>query len=319
MIKAVLVGLGNIAWKYDANNSQSSFALSQAGAMREHSGITLLGGCSPSEEDRKGFEVWSGGLPTFSSLEYMLQKLEPDLVGICSPTQEHFAHVCTCLDAGVHNFWLEKPPTLHLSELQELISRTQKTDVLFSVNYFRRYLPIYQNLRKILLNKYYGVCHNIHMFYSPGLARNGVHLLDLLFFLTNADNYELLWVDKIKGHSPSFALRLSTGQLVLANGVDAPYHSNDINVVCEHAVLSVLRGGKACHVEYSQENPLFPGFYDLHSHTSHPLGKAGIEHYMRYGLENLIYCITTREQPLSNLQSAYVSQHLLSDILEASR
>lgn len=59
-VKVALVGLGNIAWKYDANKPDSPFALSQAGAMAGHAGLCLVGGCSPDADDRDSFVAWPG-------------------------------------------------------------------------------------------------------------------------------------------------------------------------------------------------------------------------------------------------------------------
>lgn len=317
MIRAALLGLGNIAWKYDANRPENDFALTQAGALRRHPCVELVGGCSPDTEDRQGFSDWAGGLPVFAAPNDMLEQLQPDLVGICSPTADHFHHAGLCLEAGIRLLWLEKPPTSDTAQLRHLIRQAEKRQAIVCVNYFRRYLPSYRQLKRIIQEQAYGSCLNIRITYSPGLARNGVHLLDQLFFLTEAQNYELLWVEKGgENASPSFALRLSSGQLVLGCGGAASYHTNDISVQCVEAMLAISRGGKENAVAIRYENELFPGFFDLHAQIPSALGSGGLEGYMQASLDDLLACAPRKRLPQSNLRSALLTQQLLEDILK---
>ena len=315
MIRAALIGLGNIAWKYDANAPKSPFALSQAGALRRHAETELVGGCSPEAADRQGFAVWSGGIPTFSDPESMLAQTRPDFVGICSPASEHFAHARLCLESGVRMLWLEKPPTETLPEFQDLLAQAEKINAVVCVNYFRRYLPSYRNMRERLRANTLGRCFQFTVQYSPGLARNGVHLLDLCFFLSDADGYTVLWVEKSNAINPAFAVRLNTGQLVLGSGGEMPYHTNDITAVCEAGTIAILRGGKNARIEKRVENDLFPGFYELRETVDDSLGPTSLDGYMDNALDDLVTSCKKNEFPQSNLRSAFHTQRLLEELL----
>lgn len=319
MLRAALIGLGNIAWKYDANKPDSPFALSQGGAFLKDPRIELVGGCSPDASDRIDFLKWRPGVLIFSTPEEMLEKLHPDIVGICSPSETHYDHARMCLEAGVPMLWLEKPPTLRIEDLSRLISLADKNKVTVCVNYFRRYLPSYQKLKKLILSRHFGSCHTIRLTYSPGLARNGIHLLDQIFFLTDANNYELLWVEQDGDKdAPSFALRLPEGQLVLGCGGGVNYHTNDISIQCEKGILAITHGGKSAIVEESLENDLFPGFLDLHATKEKILGNVNIDAYMQNALSDLVYSRLAHIQPQSNLTSSYLSQQLMDDILRGA-
>ena len=316
MINAALIGLGNIAWKYDAHKQASSFALSQAGAFLRQSGVKLLGGCSPDKDDCTAFSAWSGGLPVFSDTFEMLKVLQPELVGICSPTDLHFDHVRLCLDAGVRLVWLEKPATGTLEQLKTLIRLSQEKHATVCVNFFRRYLPVYQKLHLMIKQKEFGNCQLLRVLYSPGLARNGVHLLDQLFFLTGADEYELLWIERGGDcANPAFILRLSTGQLVEVCGANLSYHTNDISAVCSEGIISILRGGKQARVEQRVENELFPGFFNLAEAEHKILQTATLDNYMQPALEDLIKSATTGNEPQSSLSTALLTQRLLEQVL----
>lgn len=318
MIVAALIGLGDIAWKYDARNPETIFALTQGGAMQRHPDIALRGGCSPDAGDREGFFVWSQGLRTFAAPEEMLRTLKPELVGICSPTESHFSHAQLCLEAGVRMIWLEKPPAETREEMSCLERLAREKQASVCVNFFRRYLPVYQCLRDVIRDGGMGACRLLRILYSPGLARNGIHLLDQLFFLTGAESYTLQWVEQGEDpENPAFALTLSSGQRVQACGANLPYHSNEISVICDGGVVTVLRGGKEVRVDQRASNSMFPGFYELRAADTHRLlHTASIDNYMQPALDDLIVSAASGTEPQSCLRSASVSLGLLEEILQ---
>jgi predicted dehydrogenase len=315
-ISAALIGLGRIAWKYDARRPEAPFALSQAGAMLRQAGLRLAGGCSPDADDRAAFAAWSGGRPVFADPAEMLDSLRPELVGVCSPTDLHFEHARLCLEAGVRRLWLEKPATETADQLETLIRLAREKRAAVCVNFFRRYLSVYRELRRMLRQKELGDCRLLRVLYSPGLARNGVHLLDQLFFLTGAEGFELLWVERGGDPAnPSFALRLSTGHLASVCGADLSYHSNDISAVCAEGVVSVLGGGKRARVERRVENAMFSGFYEL-AEADHPMAReASVDDYLSPALDDLLQSAAAGREPQSGLAAALSTQRLLERVL----
>jgi hypothetical protein len=316
MISAALIGLGNIAWKYDAHNPSASYPLSQAGAILHCGNTVLTGGCSPDAEDREGFSAWSGGLPVFEEPQAMLKALKPDLVGVCSPTNMHYEHARLCVEAGVRMLWLEKPPAATSKELHVLQSLAQAHRTTICVNFFRRYLPVYQCLHNTLKNDEFGRCRILQILYSPGLARNGIHLLDQLFFITEADNYTMLWIESgINAENPLFSVRLSTGQTAIVCGADFMYHSNDIHAVCDTGIISILHGGKKAVVEQCTPNSIFPGFHELHTIDHKIVVEASVDNYMLPVLEDLVACASSDIPPLSNPATSMPAVMLLEEAL----
>ena len=312
-LRAVIIGLGGIAWKYDYTNPASEFALTQAGAMLRHPDIELCGGYSPNEIDRNGFQTWSG-IPAFNDIEQLLNEIQPDIAGICSPTEVHAENFEQCINKDVSGIWLEKPPTKLVKDITRLAELAEYKKTTVCVNYFRRYLPVYDWLKNI--PNEIGSCKLIQLLYSPGLERNGSHFLDLIFFLTGAVDYNLLWVESNGDiNNPAFALRLNTGQLVSACGANLPYHSNTIVMVCEGGVATVGKGGEIVRLESRTENSLFPGFYTLQD-ASHNLSDfGGMRCYMEYPLRDLVDSIQNKKTCRSSLYTAMKSQILLEDIL----
>lgn len=315
VIKAALIGLGGIAWKYDARRPGLKWPLSQAGAMLRDRRIRILGGCSPDRKDRKDFSVWLGGAAAFADAEDMLKRLKPDLVGICSPTECHYEHARLCMEAGVQSIWLEKPPAASLAELRDLAMLSEERGCMVGVDYIRRYMPSCRQMRDMIRNNVYGKCLQFIMRYSPGLVRNGSHLLDLCFFLSGASGSRLLWVEEGETAAPAFAALLDTGQLVIAGKGNMPYHTNDLCAVCESGVITMRRGGKVFREERMIENPLHPGFHELQEVEPTVLNSGANAAHMVNSLEDLLECGESGRQPAASLKSCLLSQELLEHIL----
>ncbi len=317
MIDAALIGLGGIAWKYDARTQlKNSFALSQAGAMLRHPNVRLVGGFSPNKTDREQFQTWSG-LPAFDNLEAMLDKTQPKLIGVCSPTVNHFENFLSAVDCGAQIIWLEKPAAASLTDACSMQDMAKEKSITVGVNYFRRTLPAYQYCKSILDTGRFGTCQLLQILYSPGLMRNGCHLVDQLFFLTGANDYELLWLEKANDpDNPLFGLRLSTGHIAVVCGRDLPYHTNTITMIFDQAILSMDKGGRKIHVEKSIPNPITPGFYKLETDNTLFPKIGGIDGHMDYALADLLLAHQEKRQPASNLTTALLTQRILEEILK---
>lgn len=314
MIRAALIGLGNIAWKYDSSNPHSPYALTQAKAILNRQDMQLCAGCSPSKADRDAFHIWSQGIPVFKTPEAMLSTIQPDFVGVCSPTHLHYKHTHLCIEKGVKYIWLEKPSAETSEQVTTLVKLARKQGTIVGVNFFRRYFSSHHKAKQLIQGDY-APCKQITLIYSPGLARNGIHLLDQLFYFTDAQSYKLLWVEQGQKFSPSFALRLSSGQIVTACGADVKFHTNDITLCCAGGLVSLSNGSLTTQVRECIANPMYPSFYTTQEHGDNILGPSSFAGHMDKGLEDILQATEPGCPPLSNLDSSLLSQKLLEEIL----
>jgi predicted dehydrogenase len=181
--RAALCGLGNIAWRFDRQSKNNGLILSHACAYQGHRKTTLVAGCSPDQSNRNIFRQ-TMGLPVYQSLADMLAGEKPDIVSICSPSRFHYEQLEVCLEHAVAMVWLEKPPALTLHEVNELLTVMTSGKSTVLVNYQRRYLPAYQELRRRFLSKALGTCRQIQATYSRGLRPTAHIFWDKLFFVT---------------------------------------------------------------------------------------------------------------------------------------
>ncbi len=314
--RAALVGLGDIAWRYD-QRIDAEYCLTHAATYIHNHCTTIVAGCSPDENDRLSFQK-NFNVPVYKTIDELINGANPDIVSICSPEKFHYEQVLCCFERNIPMIWLEKPPVSSPSELDELVQRhignENKTRVL--VNYQRRYNRAYQELRDIYSSKKMGRCRFIHVTYSMGLERNGSHMLDMIFFiLGDAVQLELDWVTRGRDHSnPCFNLVHEDGMRISVTGIKLPYHCIDISLICEYGRASVLYGGMKSTIELRIENELYPGFYRLAENKDENINAVNVDNSMKGALKDLISSYEYGRYPQSNLSSARNTQVIISKI-----
>ncbi|MFA4981111.1 MAG: Gfo/Idh/MocA family oxidoreductase [Candidatus Omnitrophota bacterium] len=313
--KTAIVGLGNIAWKFDAR-VRSADPLTHAGAYMKNPRTVLVGGCSPDKQDRRDFEKRYGA-PAFAGIEEMIGKTEPHIVSICSPSALHYEHVEYSLRKRVPMIWLEKPPTLTVEDIDGLIYKVRAAgSSRLLVNYQRRYCRSYARLKELLARRALGRIVSVNLTYSRGLATNGSHILDMAFFLTGDKVDAVIGpVSPASGSAnPSFMMKLAGGIPCSVSGMDLPYHCIDVSVTCERGRASIIHGGMKTVWEMKEEHELFPGFYRLRDAAKNLIGPGGFKGSMTAALGDIINAHEKRREPVSSLRTARRSQLVMEEV-----
>lgn len=315
--KAAIVGLGNIAWKFERGPGPDD-PLTHAGALLADPRVELAGGFSPLAEERRAFQERLG-VKAYGSLEELLSACDPHLVSICSPDEFHFPQAMQCLQAGAAMLWLEKPPAQDLEQVDWLISLQKEQGATVLVNFQRRYARCYQELGRICQEGQLGQLRYVNLTYSQGLATNGSHILDALDFILGLQ--APLRLEAVMpgpgGQNPSFGLRRADGLAIWVAGAWLPYHNIDIALTFEHGRASVLYGGMGVAWESAVEHELYPGFFRLQPDQDHGLGPAGLAGAMSQALDDLIQAHQSARPPISSLASARRTMALIEQINQA--
>ena len=319
MYKAVLIGLGKIAWKMGSDPLSNS-SLCHKDAFEKNNKTYLVGGFSPSNSDLEEFSEPTG-IKGYSDLLEMLEELRPDIVSICSPDENHSEHLKECINNKVPMIWLEKPATTSVADtinLEKLrCSMSPSSKVL--VNFQRRYTDSYQKMRDIISKELYGKCLSVNVNYSRGLVVNGSHMLDIISYLFPVQSVNLLWVEKgINLKSPSFVLSLTKNIIIQVSGIESTFHNIDLSITFEQARISIIHGGMTLRIEEVREHDLFSGYYRLYDEKSYVLGKGGFDFAFDKALDNLIKSFETNSEPLSNLTTSLHGQGFVEMVLSQS-
>lgn len=312
---AALVGLGRIAWRFDADVSGGA-ALTHWGSYRRDPRTKVIGGCSPSAQDRLDFQK-ATGIEACETIDQLLCR-HPDIVSICSPSEAHFEQVHQCLEAEIPMVWLEKPPTLKLGDLETLMGHRSytsgKTRVL--VNYMRRYSKLYRQLSSAFRENRLGRPVAMQILYSRGLELNASHFLDLTFsMLGDSAQYQLAIGSAERSKpNPTFVLGFDKGFLATFCGHDTDYHINDVVLVFENGRASVLSGGMEVRWEEKAQNERYAGFYRLRQSASPVLQGVDVDDSFSVALSDLLAAHETGRDPTSNLGTARPTQKVIDEV-----
>lgn len=313
-MRAAIIGLGKIAWRHDGGQPIDGAVLTHLSALL-NAGIDVVGGADPCPQARRDFTI-STGIVAYSTVAELLDKA-PDLVTIASPNRFHAQHLTACLDVGVKYIWLEKPATTDLTATRALAIRARAQGARVMVGFQRRYMPSYQKLKQNDL----GALSGIDVTYSRGLETNGSHMVDLILWLLGDRIPSLIGVvpssalaTDITEQCPSFLLQGVGNVPVTVTGLDLDYHSIDIVVHYSTGRRSVRHGGQTALTEVKTPNPMFAGFYYLHSVHGSQNVQNEVGKVFPVMLQDLLF--GDEDQPLSNLDSAVLGQSIVAQVLD---
>jgi UDP-N-acetyl-2-amino-2-deoxyglucuronate dehydrogenase len=255
-VRAAVVGCGDISAVHLA-------------ALGDLDGVELVGVCDVSEE-RAAAAAAAQGVDAYTDHRALLEALEPDVVHVCTPHDQHVAVAVDCIERGVH-LVLEKPVAHTLAAAQPLLDAHRANhDVKVAVCFQNRYNRAGQEVHRLLeggsLGEVRGASatvawHRTPEYYARGpwrgerrrsgggvLMNQAIHTLDLVQWFLGP-------VARVRGQVGTLALgdyvdTEDTAQLVmdhesgsrsvlfatLANAVDSPV---TIEIDTEHARLTI--------------------------------------------------------------------------------
>ena len=269
MLRAGIIGLGRIAWSYDAGQWSGERSVSHAACLERHPDTHLVAVYDPVSEARSAFTNGFAGIASVSvcqTLEaFFAQDL--DIVIIASPSEYHVEHGLCCLDQGVPRILFEKPVALSSRGFLDLSSRYRsiRPRPLTSVNYFRRFLPQVASLKDFVREaRDKEELVRIDITYSRGLIVNGSHMLDLLghiFDLTECP--PLGYIQLHDNETSSFGMEIEQCPVAVLGASGLDYHGLSLRVVSKRGHMSLTRNGQDLLYSKSVPNPDFPGFSHL--------------------------------------------------------
>ena len=188
-LRAAVVGLGRIGFGFHAP------------AIARHPGYQLVGVADPLAERRaEATATWR--VPSFDTLERLLDAARPELVVIASPTNFHAAQALAAYARGAHVF-CDKPVARTVAELDEMLAAAQAAGRRFLAYQPARFVPEVRALKALLGRGVLGPIHLIKrarcnyvrrhdwqalQAHGGGMLNNyGAHCLDEMLALTGAE------------------------------------------------------------------------------------------------------------------------------------
>ncbi len=181
MVKALIIGCGNIGGLYDLENDNIQ---THAKAISKNDWIEKVDVFDLDIELQKKicFKYGFNGLDLNEKINYK----NYNIVCINTPTDTHFQYLKLCLESKVPLIVCEKPISNSINELDEIKNLYDLGKSKIIVNYFRRFLSSYLHLKN-KINSIKKELKEIEVKYYKGFLNNCGHALDTIEFLTETN------------------------------------------------------------------------------------------------------------------------------------
>lgn len=317
VMRALIVGCGNIAGRFDLGRVHDNYPLTHAGAYSRDARFDIGACIDPDDVRRSEFmEAWgvADGFHSWSELEESQRRF--DIISICSPTEFHTYDVETALRLKPRLIFCEKPITSSVRESETIVARCKSAGIPLAVNYSRRWDTDISKLATDIKNGRWGEIRSITGIYNKGILNNGSHMLDLLSLLVgplkviksgkpvsdyfSSDPTVPVWLEGKRG-LPIF----------LACGHAADYSLFEIQFVFSRGVLTMEDGGMYWRERHVENSDTFKGYRAL---------DAGVRHTGKYpqvmlqAVDNIYRSIEDGDTLASTGESALATQRLCEQI-----
>ncbi len=264
--KAAVIGCGMIGSGLDRVNSIK--ILTHAKGYKQHDSCDLVACVDRNLEAIERFrQKWGEDIRGYQDIEEMLASEAPEIVSVCTPTENHVADVKKIYQhSSVKVVICEKPLTDSMDELDELKDIIRNSSKVFVVNYMRCFDPAHQEAVDIVQSGQLGKPVGFHGVFTKGLYHNGSHLLALIEDVCGEIiQFEVVDAERIAGDVyGTYIARTASGVTgTLFNTSGDNYALFELDVILEggRVVFSELGGViKVCRPEKSAD---FDGYNEL--------------------------------------------------------
>ena len=231
----------------------------------------------------------------------VIGKEKADLVIISLPDVLHYKILLEAYKHSPKMVLCEKPMCINLAQINKINQLYKKKRILLQVNYSRRFMPEYQEIKRNIIKGYLGDIKLVQMIYSKGLIHNGSHAIDLALWFFG-------WPKKIKTNriyksqtfpndlSATISLEYSNKLVVDITGIDVKDLGYiEINIIGNKGKYFIDSNNQISVYKLEKTNTMQKQLF--YKRTS----KKTIKRYMalQYALKNLENAYNKKEKLIS--------------------
>lgn len=323
-VKTIIVGFGRIAAS-NADDPVMGSAYRYAThiqAIRDCSEIEIIGIVDPSEQARDYASTVWGVNNTYSSLEVAYQKSEVIELAVITTPPDCRQEILNKLP-NLKGVIVEKPLAMSKSEAELFVSYCCKNNIVGEVNFWRRFVPQFRELKEGKLNKIIGKIQGVTILYGNGIRNNGIHLIDLARFLVG----EIGSIQKTIGteisicgpiHNDcnvSFSGAFENGVPIYAIPVDFKYYrENGLSLIGEKGCLSIMNDGRIMFYNDIRKHGGISNAMEI-SFDDNKFLHADYDLALLALYKQIVGLLNGKKQSVSSLQNALLNENIIDRIL----
>lgn len=304
-LRAVLIGCGNIGSAF-ADDPRITDIYTHAGAWHAHPEARLVAVCDANLERARLCALRWGVDEFFADTQEMLERIQPDLVSVCTPDETHAEILAKVLaTSSVRGVLAEKPLALNTEAGRSLAGLATAGNIILAVNYSRRYAKGQRLLVQRVQEGVIGKLVHLSGAYTKGTLHNGTHWFDWArMFAGNivaARGFDSLCEE---GADPTLDARLefaggAVGNLAALDHND--YSIFEMELLGTHGRLRIFDSGHRYQLDLARDNPRYSGYRALQENEA---GEVDMRDTLLHAAADLIATVKQRTQPLCTAEDA---------------
>ena len=329
MYRVGVIGLGQIAYNIDKDpNRKIIWSHIKAYQSIEKCKISAICDINLSTVQviQKECNIKNG----YIDYNEMLNENKLDIVSICTPIQTHFEIVKKCIETGVKAIFCEKTLSYSLEEAEEMLRLCKENNVIFGVNYILRWDILNKRIKELLKNNIIGKIYTMVGYGATALHTSTSHLIDLIVYFADS---EVEWVigetqkdfirnvHGVEDFGGIGTIKFKSGIFGFIKGTStSPFkYMLELDILGENGRIKLYNNGLSYDVyQYSKNsNTAGANYEDLILIETH--NKNNKNERMIDAILDIINCIGTGSQPLSNIYTALESIKIIEGIKKSDK
>lgn len=236
----------------------------------------------------------------FDNPREMMERVSPELVSICTPTQTHLPVARDLLDADNKPVAIlcEKPLASTVDQAEQLTLLAADKGVVLATIYMRRYAENFRALKSLLESGELGRVRGVSGWYPGGTFHNGTHWFDMFRWLIGeAESVHGLNTLGEKGDDPTLDVAITGREGILATlrACDAKnFTLFEMDIVLDRGRVQIIDSGHEIMVSRAEPSGRYSGYTELQP-TGLNLGHR--RNLLLNAVEDMVDAVTLHRAP----------------------
>jgi len=318
-----IIGLGNIGMLYDYDREDNVNFLSHAKSFFYHPNFDLRY-LIDKDTNKLGLakKRYGNHVRLLSSIDGI--KLFPDIIVLAASPDVNLKIFEKIKDKEEIKLFLIEKPFWDKRMKYDIYAKYSNKCV---INYFRKYIPFFVDLKDKIKNNIFGKALGVHVLYSKGLRNNGSHMIDFInyFFGPRYIVNTIKVINSINDYTNE--------DLSISFSIDYHYNNNrfpvilqvanekyfsliEFDLVFEKARYRIFDFGAKVEIYKVEKDPIFQNYKNL---ISKEIRNLGINKYGYYMCNYIRDFLINKVDNISSLKNEYEIYKVIDSVKNKRR
>jgi len=260
MIKTLIVGLGNIGFKFDQDNIAKK--ITHSSAIYNHKKFLLVGGVEKKKNISSKFKkIYK--IPVFKSLKNSFKFTKPELIVFTNqPGLKDINYLSK--NKNIKFLLIEKPFFKKKNEIKKILKILKQNQISITLNFQRNFSKKYIKLGNQIKLGIVGKTFKTFCFYNKSFIDNGSHFLN--FINMYSKNFK-----KVFKNSDNLQFKYQNGDAFFFKIADSNYNNNNIIIFGDKGKIEISSRPEKCTIFIKVRDPFYKNLFTLKKLKSYDL------------------------------------------------